>query len=90
MKTIKKQDLLDLGFIEEYSTPEESGTENGFYYYTRSFGDRYDGCLLITNSSDECVDDNYVVDFFNYDNITIKDLDDLTNLIEIIKKGIET
>jgi hypothetical protein len=89
MKAIKKQDLLNLGFTEEYSTPEESGTEKGFYYYTYQINED-SPCLLITNSNDECVDDNYIVEFFDYLDIEIKDLNDLKELVAIIKRGIKT
>ncbi|MDA3779451.1 MAG: hypothetical protein PF487_04390 [Bacteroidales bacterium] len=83
MRDITKEKLILLGFDEEYSTPEESGTENGYYYYTYNINDN---CLLISDASDEN-DGNFTIEFFEIETIKITSKEDLLELINLIKKN---
>lgn len=81
MEKITKNELLKLGFIENYVTPEESGSNEGFFYFSFEI----DGhTLLITNDN---VESNgvYSVEFFNfYDTISFNDLNQLKTLINLV------
>jgi hypothetical protein len=82
--SIRKEHLLSYGFVEECVTPEESGQETPYYYYTYSIGD--ERSILITNASDEreVGDDGYHVEFFDHPEIgKIRDLGNLLALINI-------
>lgn len=52
---ITEEVLLDLGFIKNDVTAEESGGDP-FYYFTYEKNDK---CLLISNANDEIIDDKY-------------------------------
>lgn len=81
-KNITKDCLINLGFTEEFSTPEESGEKDGFYYYTYEVaGD----CLLISDSNNEN-DGNFTIEFYEYTTIGITDITDLMQLIAILLK----
>lgn len=84
MKNIYRIDLINLGFEENLVTVEDSGCDNEYYYYAYIIGD---DCLLISDASDEN-DGCYTIEFFNLDSqIQIQDLEDLRDLIRIIKKN---
>jgi hypothetical protein len=84
MKNIYRIDLINLGFEENLVTVEDSGCDNEYYYYTYVVGD---DCLLISDASDEN-DGCYTIEFFNLDGqILVQDLEDLRDLIRIIKKN---
>ena len=84
MKNITKNNLIKLGFIENYSTPEESGTEKGYYYYTYNINNE---CLLISDACDEN-DGNFTIGIFEFDSIEIITYINLVDLIGVIKKNI--
>jgi hypothetical protein len=52
---MKEQDLVDLGFTKEFTEL--------FYYYTYNLAR---GFLLITQASDEVVDNKWFVEFFDH------------------------
>ena len=84
MKNIVKNKLLELGFDEEYTSPEDCGQKEGYYYYTFNVDDK---CLLISDANDEC-NGFHTIQFFEfYDSIQIQDINDLTKLIEVIKSN---
>jgi hypothetical protein len=83
MKDITKEKLLALGFEEVYSTPEQSGTEKGFYYYTYNIDGQ---CLLISDASDEN-DGNYTIEFSEFNSIKIFEFEELIKFIEIVKRN---
>lgn len=84
MKNIYRIDLINLEFEEKLVTVEDSGCDNEYYYYAYIVGD---DCLLISDASDEN-DGCYTIEFFNLDSqIQIQDLEDLRDLIRIIKKN---
>ena len=73
---MKEQDLIDLGFTKEFG--------DNFYYYTydlaRGFG-------LITQASDEVVDNKWVVEVFETSTIRFTDKEPVEALIKIINKA---
>jgi len=82
IKDITTDILLNLGFIEEFSTPEQSGEPQGFYYYTYEV----DGnCLLITDANTEN-DGNYTIEFFEHETIKISNYVDLVDLVRVLKR----
>jgi hypothetical protein len=84
MKNIYRIDLINLGFDENLVTKEDSGCNNEYYYYSFTIGD---DCLLISDASDEN-DGCYTVEIFNLNNqIQIRNLDNLNDLIQIINKN---
>ena len=71
---MKEQDIIDLGFTKEFG--------DNFYYYTydlaRGFG-------LITQASDEVVDNKWVVEVFETDEqITFTDVSKVRKLMDLI------
>lgn len=84
---MKEQDLIDLGFERVDVSPEETGDENGFHYYTYDFSDSR-GLSLISNSNDEAEKvEQWSVEIFDYDNITFTDVEQLLEFISIIKQN---
>jgi hypothetical protein len=82
MKILEK-DLLNLGFKKEKVSKKESG-DKAFHYFTYEISD----LCLITCANDECVDDSYTVEFFDYLNAVIfTDLTVLENLIKILNEN---
>jgi len=82
--SITKKDLKELGFTKNRVTPEESGHDKTFIYYTYDIGTT----CLITCADDECVDGNYTVELFNAEGTSkIKDRSVLVTLIQILETG---
>lgn len=86
MKKITAADLLRLGFERVDVPTEESGDEAYFYFiYLTPISKK---SLLITGDEDN-KNDEYCVEFSElWDTISIKDLNDLEKLIEIIKRNL--
>ena len=74
---MKEQDIIDLGFTKEFG--------DNFYYYTYDFDSR--GFSLITQASDEVVDNKWVVEVFEYRGICFTDKKPVKKLIKIINKA---
>lgn len=88
MKKLTKENLLELGFKEEFVPAEESG-DKSFTYYVFEMPDAFNKprCVLITNSDDEAHNGEFVVEFFNTPEIGVfEEYDDLQTLINLIKK----
>lgn len=86
---LTKENLLELGFKEEFVSAEESGDEP-FYYYVYEVLDAYskEKCVLISNSDDDADDGNFYVEFFNMSEIGIfEDYDTVKELINVLKKA---
>ena len=82
---MKEQDLVDLGFERTDVSEIESGGDP-FHYYTLDFSR---GFSLISNGSDEVVDNKWVVEIFNTeDAIRFVDKNELEQFINIIKRNI--
>lgn len=70
----------ELGFERNEVTPEESGYEYTFYYYTIDIGD----ICLISNSDDEAAKDGWEVMIFDSRTLSIKGEGDLRELVKIL------
>jgi hypothetical protein len=73
---MKEQDLIDLGFEKEY--------DDDFFYYRYEFTDDF---ILITNGSDEIIDNQWVIEIFFTEGIRFTDKKDVKQLINIIKRN---
>ena len=73
---MKEQDLIDLGFTKEFG--------DNFYYYTYDFAR---GFSLITQASDEVVNNEWVVEVFETSTIRFTDKKSIKELIKIINKA---
>ena len=73
---MKEKDIIDLGFTKEFG-------EN-FYYYVY---DLVSGFSLITQASDEVVDNKWVVEVFETSTIRFTNKKPVKKLIKIINKA---
>lgn len=73
---MKEQDLVDLGFTKEFG--------DNFYYYTYDFAS---GFSLITQASDEVVDNKWFVEVFETSTIRFTDKKPVETLIKTINNG---
>lgn len=84
---MKEEELVQLGFERVNVPPEEAGDEKGFHYYTYDFSDSR-GLSLISNSNDEAEKaGQWVVEIFDYDNITFTDVEKVLEFTTIIKQN---
>ena len=74
---MKEQDIIDLGFTKEFG--------DNFYYYAYDLDLR--GFSLITQASDEVVDNKWVVEVFETSTIRFTDKEHVEALIKIINKA---
>ena len=85
---MKEQDLVDLGFKKQNASTDEillSEFGDDFYYYTYDFAR---GFLLITQSSDEVVDNKWVVEIFEtYPLVRFTSKEPVKELIKIVNKA---
>ena len=80
---ITEQNLINLGFERFDETPESSGSDAKWHYYTLDIGD----VCLITNESDALIDgESRCVYLFNHDSIKITNMTDLSDFINILKR----
>tara|TARA_X000001316_G_scaffold11757_1_gene4654 strand:- start:305 stop:571 length:267 start_codon:yes stop_codon:yes gene_type:complete len=81
---MKEQDLIDLGFERTDVSEIESGGDP-FHYYTLDFTT---GFSLISQASDEVIDNEWVVEIFNTeDKIGFVDKNELEQFINIVKRN---
>jgi hypothetical protein len=73
---MKEQDIIDLGFTKEFG--------DNFHYYTYDFAR---GFSLITQASDEVVDNKWVVEVFETSTIRFTNKKPVKKLIKIINKA---
>lgn len=81
---MKEQDLINLGFERNDDTDIQD-----YHYYTLDIGNDYLPFCLISNSSDEASDNNWEVSIFDYESILFTDLEQLTELINLLKNNIK-
>jgi hypothetical protein len=74
--------LTHLGFEKFSETPESSGSDNDWYYYTLDIG----SLCLITQSSDEVVN-GWEVSVFDDDSVKITDPNELMILIGVLTRN---
>ena len=85
MKKITETDLLNLGFKKETVFPEESGDDHVYDYFTFDINNE---TVLISTSSDECIDNGYSIEFFEIPEIgKFQNLDNLTVLIAVLSSA---
>ena len=82
---MREKDLIQLGFESQDVTAKEVGTDNEFYYYTLEIED----LCLITNASDEEVNDKWKVFIFDYNGFEFTDLLQLVKFINILKSAVK-
>ena len=80
---MKEQEIIDLKFEVQHETPESSGSDTDWHYYTLGIGD----ICLITNANDEAVKDEWEASIFDFSSCVIKNIDDLKALVKIIKSN---
>jgi len=83
MKKITGKKLIKLGFKRQDVSEEESG-ENAYHYYRYEISKKF---LLISCSSDEKIDDGYLVEFYESYHPKIRNLKDLKKLIKILERA---
>ena len=82
---MKEQDLVDLGFERTDVSEIESGGDP-FHYYTLDFTT---GFSLITQASNEVVENEWFVEIFNTEDIIrFEDKNELEQFINIVKRNI--
>lgn len=75
-----EQTFIDLGFERIEVSPEASGCEYTFHYYTLDIGD----ICLITNASDEADKEGWWCSIFDSMTLKIKGAGDLESLVGIL------
>jgi hypothetical protein len=76
-----EETFINLGFERKDLTPEESGLDYTYYYYTIDIGD----ICLMSNSDDEAIEKGWEAFIFDSMTMKIKGSGDLEDLIKIIK-----
>lgn len=82
---MKEQKIIDLGF----ERTDDNDGEQEYHYYTLDIGHDYTPLCLITNGSDEAINDNWTVTIFDYESIVISDINELNKLIELLKNNVK-
>jgi len=79
---ITTDDLIRLGF-ERIDVSAEDGGDMPFYYFSRRF--TY-GLDLLSISNNERLSDDWIINVMGDHDVWIDDVDDLSNLINILHK----
>jgi hypothetical protein len=82
---ITEKDLIELGFERNDETAENSGEPYDWYYYTLDMGDIWDKFCLISNSSDEAENGEWMVYIFDSKLFKFTERYQLEKLIETLK-----
>jgi len=84
MGKIKSSDLAKLGFKKEFNTPIVDDEEK-FYYFVYEVNKH---CVLISSDNLESKSDGgYYVEFYEIPDIRFTDLEDLNELVKLLKKA---
>ena len=78
-----EQTFIDLGFQRNEVTPEESGYEYTFYYYTIDIGD----ICIMSNADDEAAKNGWEAIIFDSRTLSIKGEGDLKDLVRILQNN---
>ena len=82
---IKNSDLTKLGFKKEKNTPIHELDEREFYYFVYEINKH---CLLISDDNFEAeANGGYQIEFYEIPEIRFTDLEDLKELVKLLKKG---
>lgn len=84
-----EQELIDLGFERVEVTPEQSGEEFGYHYYTMDIGTDFAKFCLISGSSDETDPDGWFVEIFQYGSFQFSSFAQTKGLIDILTSGLK-
>lgn len=82
---MKETDFITLGFQKQQETIESSGCERDWHYYTLKIGD----ITLISNDNEEAEKEGWCVYIFDSLEFYFTDFEDIYNLIQILKKGLQ-
>lgn len=79
-----EKELIELGFEKQFSL-DSIGEKPEFYYYTKDFTN---GLTFITNASDELLDGEWYIEFFNTE-IPVRycEYEKVKSLFELIEDG---
>ena len=80
---MKEQDLIDLGF-ERYDISAEESVDKPYFYFTYNITDQL--CLISTDN-EQAEKNGWYVELFDYENIEIRNLEDLKTLIDVIERN---
>lgn len=84
MSKIKSSDLAKLGFKKEFNTPIVDDEEK-FYYFVYQVNEH---CLLISSDNlDSETEGGYYVEFYEIPDIRFTELEDLKELVKLLKKA---
>jgi hypothetical protein len=84
MSKIKGSDLIKLGFKKEHNTPVVDDEEK-FYYFVYEVNKH---CLLISSDNlDSDSEGGYWVEFYEIPDIRFTELEDLKELVKLLKKA---
>ena len=82
---IKEKDLIKLGFERQDNTPESSGLDYDWHYYTLDIGD----LCLISDANDEVEDDSWKVFIFDYNLFKFTELEKLKLFIDVLNSAVK-
>lgn len=83
-------ELIDLGFKRVDITPEESGGDEGFYYYVCELSGSNYQFALMSNENDNTINGKWWVSFFEVDEYKYTDKNQVSDIIKSITgKGYE-
>jgi hypothetical protein len=84
MSKIIEKDLIKLGFKKEHNTPIVDDEEK-FYYFVYQINEH---CLLISSDNLDSESENgYWVEFYEIPEIRFTELEDLKELVKLLKKA---
>ena len=87
---IIEKDLIELGFELNGETPENSGSEHPWHYYTLDIGrDIYNNFCLISNTNDDVKDEAWKVYIFNNDSFEFTQRYQVEKLIEVLRYNLK-
>jgi hypothetical protein len=82
--------LIELGFERNVETPENSGSEHPWHYYTLDIGrDIYNNFCLISNTNDDVKDGAWKVYIFNNDSFEFTQRYQVEKLIEVLRYNLK-
>jgi len=79
---MKEKDLIELGFKRQNETPENSGFDYDWHYYTLDIED----LCLISDDSDVVEDNNWKVYIFDYDGFQFTEVEKLKSFIDLLNE----
>lgn len=84
-----EQELIDLGFKRVEVSPEQSGEEFGYHYYTLDIGTDFSKFFLISGTSDETDPDGWFVGILQYGSFQFSNFAQTKGLIDILTSSLK-